>query len=150
MVTSCPPKLTLVGLKTATDALAVPVPVSVADCGLLGSTSVNTRVAVSADATDEVNVILTVQDMPAGKLAPQVPPAAMAKSAAEAGGVPATMAMLLMVSTVELLLVKVMVCGAVVAPISCVPKSTLSGDTTTGNKSGSLATNASESPLILV
>ena len=75
VVTSWLPKSKLVGVRTATGAFAVPVPVSVANCGLLGSTSVKTSLADSADATEGVKVTFTVHDIPAGRLAAQVPPA---------------------------------------------------------------------------
>ncbi len=144
VVTSWPGNVKLVGVKTATEAVFVPVPVSVADCGLLVSTSVKTSCADSADATEGVNVTLTVHDAPAARLAPQFPPAAMAKSVAAAGGVVATTAMFVIERAVELLFVKVMVCGAVVAPTSCVPKSTFAGDTATASNSGNFATYASD------
>jgi hypothetical protein len=70
----------------------------------------------------------------------------MAKSVAAAGGFVATTAMLAMEIDVELLFVQVMVCGAVVAPTSCVPKSTLAGNTATANNNGNFATNASDEP----
>ena len=143
---SCLPKSKLVGDKTATGAFAVPVPVRVANCGLLGSTSVKTSFADSAEATEGVKVTFTVHDIAAGRLAAQVPPGAMAKSVLEAGGAIATTAMLVIASAVELLFVKVTVCGAVVAPTSCVPKSRLAGETTTGSTSGNFATYASEVP----
>jgi hypothetical protein len=40
-------------------------------CGLVLSPSVRTSVAVSAAATDGLNVTLTVQEAPAAMLAPQ-------------------------------------------------------------------------------
>jgi hypothetical protein len=149
VVTSCPPKFKLVGVTTETGAFAVPVPVSVANCGLLGSTSVKTSFADSADATEGVNVTLTAHDAPAARLAPHMFDE-MAKSVPAAGGAFATTAILLIVRAVGLLFVKVMLCVAVVAPTSCVPKSTLAGDTTTGNNSGNFATNASEVPFSVV
>ena len=69
VVTSWLPKSKLVGVRTATGAFAVPVPVSVANCGLLGSTSVKTSLADSAEATEGVKVTFTVHDIPAGRLA---------------------------------------------------------------------------------
>lgn len=146
VVTSWPPKFKLVGVTTATGAFAVPVPVSVADCWLLGSVPVKTSWADSADATEGVKVTFTVHDIPAGRLTAQLPPGAMAKSVAAAGGFVATTAMLAMEIAVELLFVQVMVCGAVVAPTSCVPKSTLAGDTATANNNGNFTTNASDEP----
>jgi len=140
VVTSWPGKVRLVGVRTATEAVFVPVPVSVADCGLLGSESVKTSCADSADATEGVNVTLTIHDAPAARLAPQLPPATIAKSVAAAGGFVATTAMLAIEIAVELLFVKVIVCGLVVAPTSCVPKSTLAGDTATASNSGNFAT----------
>jgi hypothetical protein len=145
VVTSWLPKSKLVGITTATGAFAVPVPVRVANCGV-GSVSVKTSWADSADATEGVKATLTVHEAPAAKLAPHVPPGTIAKSVPAAGGVLATTATLVIASAVELLLVKVTVCGAVVAPISCVPKSTFAGDTTTDNNNGNFATNASEGP----
>src|SRR5580704_1301636 len=50
-------------------ATAVPVPVRVADWGLLGSASLNTSEADSAAATEGVNVTITVQEAPAPRLA---------------------------------------------------------------------------------
>ena len=77
-------------------------------------------------------------------------PGTIAKSVPAAGGVIATTAILVIASAVELLFVKVTVCGAVAAPISCVPKSRLAGDTTTDNNKGNFATNASEAPFNVV
>ena len=148
--TSWLPKSKLVGIRTATGAFAVPVPVSVANCGLLGSTSVKTSLADSADATEGVKITFTVHDIPAGRLAAQVPPDAMAKSVPAAGGAIATIAMFVIERAVELLFVKVTVCGAVAAPTSCVPKSTVAGDTITGRISGNFATYASEVPFNVV
>ena len=145
VVTSWLPKSKLVGMRTATGAFAVPVPVSVANCGV-GSVSVKTSLADSADATEGVKVMFTVHDAPDARLAAQVPPGAIAKSVAAAGGAIATTAILVIVRAVGLLFVKVTVCGAVVAPTSCVPKSTFAGDTTTDNNNGNFATNASEGP----
>ena len=149
VVTSWPGNVKLVGVKTATEAVFVPVPVSVADCGLLVSTSVKTSCADSADATEGVNVTLTVHDAPAARLAPHMLEE-MAKSVAAAGGVVATTAMFVIERAVELLFVNVMVCGLVVAPTSCVPKSTLAGDRATASNSGNFATNASEEPFSVV
>ena len=118
VVTSWLPKSKLVGVRTATGAFAVPVPVSVANCGLLGSTSVKTSSADSADATEGVKVTLTVHEAPAARLAPHVPPGTIAKSVPAAGGAVATTAILVIASAVELLFVKVTVCGPVGAPIS--------------------------------
>lgn len=140
VVTSWPPKLKLVGVRRTTGAEFVPVPVSVANCGLLGSTSVKTSLADSADATEGVKVTFTVHDIPAGRLAPQVPPGTIAKSMAAAGGAMAATAILVIERAVALLFVRVTVCGAVAAPTSCVPKSRLAGETTTGSNSGNFAT----------
>jgi hypothetical protein len=145
VVTSWLPKSKLVGVRSATGAFAVPVPVSVANCGV-GSVSVKTSLADSADATEGVKATLTVHEAPAARLAPHVPPGTIAKSVPAAGGVIATTATLVIASAVELLFVKVTVCDAVVAPTSCVPKSTFAGDTTTDNNKGNFATNASEAP----
>ena len=150
VVTSWLPKPKLVGIRTATGAFAVPVPVSVANCGLLGSPSVKTSLADSADATEGVKVMFTVHEAPEAKLAPQVPPSAMAKSVAAAGGAVATTAMLVIARAVALLFVRVTVCGEVVAPTSCVPKSRLAGDTATGSNRGNFATYASEVPFKVV
>jgi hypothetical protein len=149
VVTSWLPKFKLVGATTATGALAVPVPVSVANWALLGSTSVNTSLAISVAATEGVNVTLTLHEAPAARLAPHVFDE-IAKSVAATGGAVATIAMFVMASAVELLFVNMIVCGAVVAPTSCVPKSTLVGDTATASSRGNFATNASELPLRVV
>jgi len=148
--TSWLPKSKLVGVRTATGAFAVPVPVSVANCGLLGSASVKTSFADSTEATEGVKVTFTVHDIPAGRLEVQVPPGAMAKSTPAAGGAIATIAMFVIERAVELLFVKVTVCGPAGAPTSCVPKSTFAGDTTTDRISGNFATNASEAPFSVV
>ena len=47
------------------------VPVSVANCRLLGSASVKTSLANSTEATEGVKVTFTVHDVPAGRLAAQ-------------------------------------------------------------------------------
>ena len=112
------------------DTVFDPVPESGTLCGLLGSLSVNTRVADSAAFTDGVKVTPTVQVAPAAMLAPQVfEPEAIAKSVAGAAGEIGTTAMLVKVTVVELLLVTVTVCGAVATPIACVPKLINVGDT---------------------
>ncbi len=65
------PKLRLVGASPTTGVGFAPVPLSAMFCGLVLSPSVRTSVAVSAAATDGLNVTLTVQEAPAAMLAPQ-------------------------------------------------------------------------------
>src|ERR1700719_3912417 len=139
VVTSWPGNVRLVGVRTGTEAVLGPGPGGAGDCGVLGSTSVKTSCADSADATDGVNVTSTVHDAPAARLAPHVLEE-MAKSVAAAGGVVATTAMFVIERAVELVFVNVMVFGLVVAPTSCVPKSTFAGDTATASNSGNFAT----------
>jgi hypothetical protein len=125
------------------DTVFDPVPESGTLCGLLGSLSVNTRVADSAALTDGVNVTPTVQVVPAAMLAPQVfEPEAIAKSVAGAAGEIGTTAMLVKVTALVVLLVTVTVCGAVATPIACVPKLILVGDTVIPATIGRSATNA--------
>src|SRR5229473_3639644 len=64
-------KLRLVGASPTAGVGFAPVPVSAMFCGLVLSPSVRTSVAVSAAATDGLNVTLTVQEAPAAMLAPQ-------------------------------------------------------------------------------
>src|SRR5277367_6261163 len=87
-------------------ATAVPVPVSVADCGLLGSPSLNTSEADSAAATEGVNVTITTQDAPAARLAGQGL-LEIAKSTPEAGGAVAMIVMLLIARAAKVLFVMV-------------------------------------------
>ena len=120
-------------------ATFVPVPVNVADCGLLGSASLNTSDADSAAATEGVNVTITVQDAPTARIAGQGL-LEIAKSVPAAGGAVATIVMLLIVSGDKLLLVIVTDCGFDLTPTACVPNATVAGEMTTGSKSGSFAT----------
>ena len=124
------------------DTVFDPVPESGTLCGLLGSLSVNTRVADSAAFTDGVNVTLTVQVPAAAMVAPQVFDSSIAKSVAGAAGEIGTTAMLVKVTVVEPLLVTVTVCGAVATPIACVPKLINVGDTLMPATIGRSATNA--------
>src|SRR5216683_1067867 len=64
-------KLRLVGASPTAGVGFAPVPVSAMFCGLVLSPSVRTSVAVSAAATDGLNVTLTVQEAPAAMLVPQ-------------------------------------------------------------------------------
>jgi hypothetical protein len=125
------------------DTVFDPVPESGTLCGLLGSLSVNTRVADSAALTEGVNVTPTVQVVPPATLLPQVfEPEAIAKSVAGAAGEIGTTVMLVKVTVLVVLLVTVTVCGAVATPIACVPKLILVGDTVRLPTKGSSATNA--------
>ena len=125
------------------DTVFDPVPESGTLCGLLGSLSVNTRVADSAAFTDGVNVTLTVQVARRGYGgAAGIRTEAIAKSVAGAAGEIGTTAMLVKVTVVELLLVTVTVCGAVATPIACVPKLIHVGDTVIPATIGRSATNA--------
>ena len=125
------------------DTVFDPVPLRATFCGLLGSLSVNTRVADSAAFTDGVKVTPTVQVVPAAMLLPQVfEPEAIAKSVAGAAGEIGTTVMLVKVTVLVVLLVTVTVCGAVATPIACVPKLILVGDIVRLATKGSSATNA--------
>jgi hypothetical protein len=106
-----------------------------------------TSVAASAEATDGVNVRLTVQDAPAAMLAPQVldgeakslalfPLKARAPAENGIGS--------------EVLFVNVTVRCADVTLTGCVPKSTLAGVTANAGINVSFATNASDGPFRLV
>jgi hypothetical protein len=81
VVTSCPGNVKFAGVRTATGAVAEPVPVRVTDCGLLTSTSVKTSLADSAPATEGLNVTSTVQEAPAATLPPAVGQVELAKIA---------------------------------------------------------------------
>src|SRR5260370_644646 len=65
------PKVRLVGASPTSGVGFAPVPVSAMFCGLVLSPSVRTSVAVSAAATDGLNVTLTMKEAPAAMLAPQ-------------------------------------------------------------------------------
>src|SRR5579864_61232 len=146
VVTSWPPRFKLAGMNVATGALAVPMPVSAAVCGLLLSASVKTSVADSIETWEGVKVTLTVHEAPAARLLPHVLDEIL-KSIAGEGGVMAVTITFVMAMAVVSLLVRVTVWDAVTEPTSCVPKSTVAGETSTGSTSGNLATNASEVPL---
>ena len=126
-------------------AVVSPLPASVTTWGLERSVSVKTRVADSAPAADGVNLTPTVQVAPAATVVPQVSDV-FAKSVAEAGGVPTTMAMEANVTAVPLLLVTVTVCSALAEATSWPPKFRLDGETTKLGIRLNLATKASVVP----
>jgi hypothetical protein len=96
-------------------AAEVPEPVRATVCGLLPSLSVKVSVAVSVVVTEGSNVTPTVQELPEVIVPVQVL-FVVAKSVAEATGVPATTKTLVMTTPAFVLFVSVTVCGELVTP----------------------------------
>lgn len=99
----------------------VPVPVSAAVCGLLGSLSATLRVAVAVPAAVGVKVTLIVQFAPAARVVPQV----VVSANNDADVPPIETAMALRVEVV--LLLRVTIFAGLVVLMAWLPKATVAG-----------------------
>jgi hypothetical protein len=104
----------------------VPVPLSVAVCGLLASLSATLSVAVTAPAAVGVNVTLMVQVLPTARVVPQAE--VWAKDDAPAP----VMLTAMLLTVVVLLFFSVTVCALLVVLMAWLPKLTVAGERKTG------------------
>ena len=137
------PALTILEDGEAATEKSMPIPVSPAEWGLPGPSSVMVSVALRAPAAVGLKVTLKVQLAPAASVAGNAPQVFVwAKSP--------LVAMALIVSGALPLLVSVTVCAALVVPTFWLPKLRLAGDSVTAGAVGAageiLVTKASLPP----
>ena len=142
--------LWLAGVTASVKSGGVAVPFRVNVCGLVLSPSVNVSVAILGPAgADGLKVTLTVQGVVGVMLGLQAAAGVAVKSAEF---VPVTVALVNGIGAFRLFL-SVIVCAALVAPMSTGPKSSVdpgAGDTTNVGIGVSFATKASDVPFKLV